>query len=88
MPESVISCCYVDKHGAGLLLSLKRVLDILREQNGLILGLSPVSKSSLLPRELCIDNWFHTGTDIPFEDLVGDTKQRYWAIALRVLFRL
>ena len=23
-----------------------------------------------------------------FEDLVGETKQRYWAIALRVLFRL
>ena len=26
--------------------------------------------------------------DKPLEDLVGDTKQRYWAIALGVLLRL
>ena len=38
--------------------------------------------------ELWIDNWFHTGIDKPFEDLVGDTKQRHWVIALMVLVRL
>ena len=37
-PVSVINCCQVDKHGNGLFLSLKRVLDILREQNGLVHG--------------------------------------------------
>ena len=35
MPDSVISRCLVNKHGAGL-LSLKKVLDILFEQNGLV----------------------------------------------------
>ena len=35
MPDSVISCCQVDKHGTGL-LSLKRIFDILLEQNGLV----------------------------------------------------
>ena len=39
------------------------------------------------PCELWIDNWLHTGMDKPLEDLVGDTKQRYWAIALGVLLR-
>ena len=39
-------------------------------------------------RELWIDNWFHTGMDKLFEDLVGDTKQRYWAISLMVLLGL
>ena len=87
MPDSIISRCQVDKHGTGLLLSLKKVLDILRKQNGLVLGLSPVSKSNLFLRELWIDNWFHKGMDKPLEDLVGDTKQRYWAIALRFLLR-
>ena len=87
-PDSVISRCEVDKHGASLLLSLKRVLDILHEQNSLVHGLYLVSKSSLLPRELWIDNCFHTGIDKPLEDLVGDPKQRYWAIALTVLLSL
>ena len=36
VPDNVISCCRVKKHGTCLLLSLKRVLDILREQNGLV----------------------------------------------------
>ena len=83
MPDSVISRCQVDKHGTGLLLSLKRVLDILRERNDLVHSRSAVSKSSLLPRELWTDNWFHTGMDKRLEDLVGNTKQRYWVIALR-----
>ena len=38
--------------------------------------------------ELWIDNWFHAGVDELFESLVGNIKQRYWAIALKVLFRL
>ena len=38
VPDSAISRCQVDKHGAGLLFGLKRVLDILREQNGLVHG--------------------------------------------------
>ena len=32
--------------------------------------------------------WFHTSVDKLFENPVGDTKQRYWAIALRVLLKL
>ena len=38
--------------------------------------------------ELWINNWFHTGVDKPLEDLVGNTKQRYWMMALKVLHRL
>ena len=38
--------------------------------------------------ELWVDNWFHMGMDKSLEDFVGDTKQRYWAIALRVLLKL
>ena len=84
MPDNVISSCQVDKHGTGLFLSLKRVLDILRGRN----GLSPVSKSSLFSRELWIDNWFHTGMNKSLVDFVGDTEQRCWAMAIRVLLRL
>ena len=38
VPDSVIGCCLVDKHGTNLLLSLKRVLIVLREQNALVRG--------------------------------------------------
>ena len=36
--NSVISRCQVDKHDTGFLVSLKRVLDILREPNDLVHG--------------------------------------------------
>ena len=36
VPDSVIRRCHVDKHGTGFLFSLKRVLDILSEQNDLV----------------------------------------------------
>ena len=48
----------------------------------------PYRKPACSPWELWIDNCFHTGGDKPFEDVVGNTKQRYWAIALGVLYRL
>ena len=54
--DSVKSFCQVDKHGTVLFLSLKKVLNILREQNGLVNGRPHVSKFILLPRELWIDN--------------------------------
>ena len=38
VPDSVINRCQVGKHRTGLLFSLKRVLDILREQNCLVHG--------------------------------------------------
>ena len=38
VPVRVISRCQIDKHGTGLLLSLERVFDILRKQNGLVHG--------------------------------------------------
>ena len=38
MPSSVTGRCQVDKHGTGLLLTLKRVFAILREQNSLVVG--------------------------------------------------
>ena len=47
-----------------------------------------LSKSKLLFRGLWINKGFHTVMDKLLEDLVGDTKQRYYAIALRVLLRL
>ena len=65
--------CEVDKYDTGL-LSLKRDLDILREENGLVHNRSPVSKSNLLSRKLWIDNWFHTGMDKPLKNLVGTRK--------------
>ena len=69
--DNVISRCQIGKHGTGLFLSLESVLNILREQNGLIQGKSPVSKSSMLPKELWINIWFHTDVDTPLENLVG-----------------
>ena len=42
-------------------------------------------KTSLLPRELWINNWYNMGMDQPIENHVGDTKQRYWIITLRIL---
>ena len=38
VPDSVIGCCQVDKHATGLRLTLKRILDILPEQNSLVYG--------------------------------------------------
>ena len=86
--DNVITLCQVDTHGTGLLLSLKRVFDILQEHNDLVHDKFPVLKSSLLLTELWIDDWFSTDMDKPLEDPVGNTKQRYWAIVLRVLLRL
>ena len=43
--DNVISCCQVNKHNAGLLLSLKRVLGILHDQN---------TKQSLLNLHCCM----------------------------------
>jgi len=36
MPYSVVSCCEVDKHSPGILLSPKAILDVLFQQGDLV----------------------------------------------------
>jgi len=38
MPCSVLGCCEIDKYNSGLRLSLKAILDVLRQQGDLIYG--------------------------------------------------
>ena len=87
MPDGVISSCQIDKHGTSLLLCLKRIFNILREQNDLIYSRLSVSKSSLFLWKQGVDYWFDTTVDQSFEDLVGDEEQRDGTVALRVLYR-
>ena len=82
VPESVICRFQFDKYGTGLLLSLKRILDVLGQQNNLILGCLPASRPSLLIRKQWINNWLHMGVNKSLENLVGDTEQSYWSITL------
>jgi len=47
MPYGVVGCCEIDKHGSGLLLNRKAILDVLCEQGDLVYGRPPVSKARL-----------------------------------------
>ena len=53
-------------------------------KSDLIYGRFPAPKTSLLPREKRIYNWFDAGVDKALGDFEGDTKEIYRAITLRV----
>ena len=85
--QTMSYCCQMDKYDTGLLLSLKKILDVLCQQNDLLHGWLPASKASLLFRKQWINNWLNSGVDKPLEDLVGKTKKRYRLKTLRVPHR-
>ena len=86
MPGSVISSCQIDKHHTCLLFYLRRILNVLREQNDLIYGRLCVSKSRQFLWVQGVDYWFKDIVDQLFEDLVGDAEHRDESVALWVLY--
>ena len=87
VPDSVISSCQIDKHANGLLFLLKRILNVLCQQNELIYGRLSVSKSSRFLWKQEVDYWFDTIVDQSFKDLVRNVEQRDGTVALWVLYR-
>ena len=75
VPDSVISSCQIDKDAISLLFCLKRILNVLREQNDLNYGRLSVSKFSLFLWEQGVNYWFDAIVDQSFEDLVRDAEQ-------------
>ena len=59
VPDSVISSSQIDKYGTSLHFCLKRILNVLRQQNDLIYGGIPVSKSSLFFWKQGVDYWLN-----------------------------
>ena len=88
VPYSIIGCCEISKYSTSLLLCQKALLDVLSQQNELIYSQSPMSETSLLPREKRVDGGLDTGVDKKLEDLEGDTQQRDGSITLWILWGL
>ena len=84
VPYGIVGGCEIKEHSTGLLFSLKAVLDVLGHKSDLIYGRFSMPKTSLLPREKRIYNWFDAGIDKNLEDFEGDTKERYRLITLQV----
>ena len=76
MPHGVIGCSEVHKDSTSFFFSRKTVLDFLGHQGDLIYSRSSASETCLLTWEQGIDDRLDAGLNEPFEDLVGDSKQK------------
>ena len=85
MSHDIIGCSEVHKDSTSLLFSQETVLDFLGHQGDLIYNGSFASEACLFLWEQKVDDRLDAGVNEPFEDLVGDAKQRDRAIAFSIV---
>ena len=85
MPHGVIGCSEVHKDSTSLLFSREILLDFFGYQGDLIYSRSSASEACLFLWEQRVDDRLNAGVNEPFEDLVGNAKQRDLAVAFSII---